>query len=161
VAHAGGIRQAYGNSPSDVAAVTAWLESEGFTVAPLPAGLGWIEFSGTVAQVEQAFGAQIHNFATPAGTRLVLASGISVPGALAPLVAGLVSLDGAVSTPALTAPQPLTVSPADLAVLNSPANAAALTPKLAAQLLDLARSPTQASTKREQARPSPSCRAAM
>ena len=52
--------QAYSNSPSDVAAVTAWLESEGFMVAPLPAGLGWIEFSGTVAQVEQAFGAQIH-----------------------------------------------------------------------------------------------------
>src|SRR5208283_950744 len=42
--------QAYANSPSDVAAVTAWLESEGFTVTPLPASLGWIEFSGTVAQ---------------------------------------------------------------------------------------------------------------
>ncbi len=96
--------QAYANSPSDVAAVTAWLESEGFTVAPLPAGLGWIEFSGTVAQVEQAFGAEIHLVATPGGTRLVLTTGISVPGALAPLVAGLVSLDGAVSTPALTAP---------------------------------------------------------
>ena len=130
--------QAYANSPSDVAAVTAWLESEGFTVAPLPAGLGWIEFSGTVAEVEQAFGAQIHPFATPAGTRAALTTGISVPGALAPLVAGLVSLDGVLSAPALTAPQPLTVSAADLAALTSPANAAALTPQLAAQLLDIA-----------------------
>ena len=50
----------YANNASDVAAVAAWLESQGFTVAPLPAGLGWIEFSGTVAQVEQAFGAQVH-----------------------------------------------------------------------------------------------------
>ena len=134
------------------------FESEGFTVAPLPAGLGWIEFSGTVAQVEQAFGAQIHTFATPGGTRAVLATGISVPGALAPLVAGLVSLDGVLSAPALTAPQPLTVSPADLAALTSPANAAALTPQLAAQLLDLPRSPPQAST--APAKPSPSSRAA-
>jgi hypothetical protein len=130
--------QAYANSPSDVAAVTAWLESQGFTVATLPASLGWIEFSGTVAQVEQAFGAQIHLVATPGGARPALATGISVPGALAPLVAGLVSLDGVVSAPALTAPQPLAVSPADLAALTSPANAAALTPRLAAQLLDFA-----------------------
>ncbi len=128
--------QAYSNSPSDVAAVTAWLESQGFTVAPLPAGLGWIEFSGTVGQVEQAFDAQVHLVTTPGGTRPSLTTGISIPGALAPLVAGLVSLDGAVSAPALTTPQPLTVSPADLAALTSPANAAALTPRLAAQLLD-------------------------
>ena len=130
--------QAYANSPSDVAAVTAWLESQGFTVAPLPASLGWIEFSGTVAQVEQAFGAQIHAVGVPGGTRLVLTTGISVPGALAPLVRGLVSLDGTVSAPALTTPQPLTVSAADLAALSSPLNAAALTPRLAAQLLDFA-----------------------
>ncbi len=130
--------QAYSNSPSDVAAVTAWLESQGLMVAPLPAGFGWVEFSGTVAQVEQAFGAQIHLVTTPGGTRLVLTTGISVPGALAPLVAGLVSLDGVLSTPVLTAPQPLTVSPADLAALTSPANAAALTPRLVAQLLDFA-----------------------
>ncbi len=126
----------------------------------MPAGLGWIEFSGTVAQVEQAFGAQIHLVATPGGTRPVLTTGISVPGALAPLVAGLVSLDGVVSAPALTAPQPLTVSPADLAALTSPANAAALTPQLAAQLLDLAPL-TSAGIERQPAKPSPSSRAAM
>jgi hypothetical protein len=39
--------------------------------------------------------------------------------------------------PALTAPQPLTVSAADLASLTSPANAAAFTPHLAAQLLNV------------------------
>ncbi|MGD0740215.1 MAG: protease pro-enzyme activation domain-containing protein, partial [Terracidiphilus sp.] len=35
----------YANNASDVAAVAAWLQSQGFTVAPLPASLGWIEFS--------------------------------------------------------------------------------------------------------------------
>jgi subtilase family serine protease len=129
--------QAYANNTFDVAAVIAWLESQGFTVAPLPAGLGWIEFSGTVAQVEEAFGAQIHLVSANGNTRAVLVSGITVPGALSPVVAGLVSLDGVLSTPALTAPQPLPVSAADLASLTSPANAAALTPQLAAQLLDV------------------------
>ena len=129
--------QSYANNASDVAAVADWLESQGFTVAPLPAGLGWIEFSGTVAQVEQAFGAQVDIVSVSGSTRAVLTTGITVPGALSPVIAGLVSLDGVHSMPALTAPQPLTVSAADLASLTSPANAAAFTPRLAAQLLNV------------------------
>ena len=129
--------QSYANNASDVAAVAAWLESQGFTVAPLPSGLGWIEFSGTVAQVEQAFGAQVHLVIVSGSTRAVLSTGISVPGVLSPVIAGLVSLDGVLSAPALTVPQPLTVSAADLASLTSPATAAALTPQLVAQLLDI------------------------
>ena len=129
--------QSYANDASDVSAVAAWLESQGFTVAPLPAGRGWIEFSGTVGQVEQAFGAQIHRVYLSGGTRAVLTTDIAVPGALSPVIAGLVSLDGVLSAPALTAPQPLTVSAADLAALTSPASAAAFTPHLAAQLLDV------------------------
>ncbi len=126
----------YANNASDVAAVAAWLQSQGFTVAPLPAGLGWIEFSGTVAQVEQAFGAQVHLVSIAGSTRAALSTGITVPGALSPVIAGLVSLDGVLSAPALTVPQPLTVLAADLASLTSPSTAAALTPQLAAQLLD-------------------------
>ena len=129
--------QSYANNVSDVASVAAWLQSQGFTVAPLPAGLGWIEFSGTAAQVEQAFGAQVHLFSINGNTRAVLVSGITVPAALSPVIAGLVSLDGVLSTPALTAPQPLSVSVSDVASLISPANAAALTPHLAAQLLNV------------------------
>jgi Pro-kumamolisin, activation domain len=130
--------QTYGNNSSDVAAVAAWLESEGFTLAPLPAGRGWIEFSGTVAQVEQAFATRVGLISSPQGARAVLIAGISIPAALAPVIAGLVSLDGVVSAPALVPPQPLTVSAADLAVVTSPSSAAALTPRVAAQLLDLA-----------------------
>jgi hypothetical protein len=129
--------QSYANNASDVAAVAAWLESQGFTVAPLPAGLGWIEFSGTVAQVEQAFDAQVDMVSVSGNTRAALSTGITVPGALSPVIAGLVSLDGVLSTPALTAPQALTVSAADLESLTSPADAAAFTPHLAAQLLDV------------------------
>jgi len=130
--------QAYANNPFDVAEVAAWLQSEGFTVAPLPIGAGWIEFSGTVAEVERAFGARVGLIPSPEGTRAALTTGISVPAALAPVVAGLVSLDGALSAPALVTPQPLAISPADLPAVSSPSGAAALTPRLAAQLVDLA-----------------------
>src|ERR1035437_2527234 len=41
----------YANSAEDVAAVVAWLESEGLQVATLPAGRGWVEVSGTATQV--------------------------------------------------------------------------------------------------------------
>jgi subtilase family serine protease len=129
--------RSYANNPSDVAAVAAWLESQGFAVAPLPAGLGWIEFSGTVAQVEQAFGVQVDMVSVYGNARAVLTANITVPGALSPVIAGLVSLDGVLSARVLTAPQPLTVSAADLASLTSPVNASAFTPHLAAQLLNI------------------------
>ena len=128
---------AYSNSASDVAAAVAWLESEGFTVARLPAGRGWIEFSGTVTQVEQAFQTRVDRFETASGARAALAGSISVPGALSPLIQGLVSLDGAVSAPALTAPQPVGGSVAELAAKTSFDSADPLTPLLTAQLLHL------------------------
>jgi hypothetical protein len=128
---------AYANSAADVAAIAAWLQSQGFQVAPLPAGRGWIEFSGTVAQVEQAFQTRIDSVATPWGTRAVLVANISVPAAFQPLVSGLVSLDGALATADLTAPVPVSVTAADLAARTSLNNAEALTPQLAAQLIHL------------------------
>ena len=130
---------AYANSPADVAAVAGWLESERFRVAPLPAGRGWIEFSGTVAQAEEAFRTQIDLVASGNGSaRPVVMGNISVPAALAPLVGGLVSLDGVVSRPALTAPQQVGTTAGELAAETWPAAAEALTPRLAAQLVDLA-----------------------
>ncbi|MDR3754889.1 MAG: protease pro-enzyme activation domain-containing protein [Terracidiphilus sp.] len=129
--------RSYANNPSDVAAVASWLESQSFRVAPLPAGSGWIEFSGTVAQVEQAFGAQVDMVSVFGNTRAVITANITVPDALSPVIAGLVSLDGVLSTPALTAPQPLAISATALASLTSPVDAAAFTPRLVAELLNL------------------------
>ena len=129
----------YANSPTDVGAVVAWLQGQGFQVAPLPLGRGWIEFSGTVTQAEQAFHASIHMVAGADGiARPIFTSDISVPGALRPVIAGLVSLDGVVAAPALAAPQPLSLSAADLAAETVPGGAEALTPRMEAQLLDLA-----------------------
>jgi hypothetical protein len=129
--------ESYGVSSTDAAAVSAWLTSAGFAVAPLPAGRGWIEFSGTVAQVEQAFGAKVRLVSISGTTRAVLVGNISIPTALAPVVAGLVSLDGSLTEPALTTPQPLTIETSALAALATPEHAPALTPQLVARLVDL------------------------
>jgi hypothetical protein len=128
---------AYANSSADVAAIVSWLQAGGFAVAPLPEGRGWIEFSGTVAQLEQAFHTRVHSLSTRSGVRLALADSISIPAALRPLIQGLVSLDGVVAEPAITAPLAIQGPVADLAKAASPMQAEALTPKLAAQLLHL------------------------
>jgi hypothetical protein len=124
---------AYANSVADVNAVASWLRVQGFTVATLPTSRGWIEFSGTAAQVTQTFGAPIHAYSTTTGTRYVLRSAISVPAALSPVIHGLVSLDGSRSAAAITAPQSMTTSAAKLASETDSSRAEALTPQLAAQ----------------------------
>jgi len=129
--------EAYANSAADVARVSSWLSSQGLQVAPLPAGRGWIEFSGTVSQVEQAFHAKLKAVSTPEGMRPVLSGSITVPADLKPMVHGLVSLDGAISTPAFTRTQPVTSSVAELAGLKSLNEAEAVTPELMARLLHL------------------------
>jgi hypothetical protein len=128
---------AYANSIGDVTEVVSWLQSEGFVVAPLPAGRGWIEFSGTAAQLEQAFQTRVQSIATRGGTRLELAASISVPAALRPVIHGLVSLDGAVAGPAITTLHPVARPPAELRAASSLAGAEAITPQLAAQSLHL------------------------
>ena len=129
--------QEYGNSAGDLAAVVSWLESEGFAVAPLPAGRGWIEFSGTVAQLEQAFQTRVRSLATRNGVRLALAGSISVPAALRPLIHGLVSLDGVVAEPAITTLNAVARPAAELRAATSLASSEAVTPQLATQSLHL------------------------
>ena len=127
----------YANTASDVAAIVSWLQSEGFAVAPLPAGRQWIELSGTVAQLEQAFQTHVSSVAETGGVRLVLADSISVPAALAPLLHGLVSLDGVVAEPAITTTQPVTAPTAELRAVTAVRGAEAVTPQLAKQMLHL------------------------
>ena len=127
----------YANSASDVAAVVTWLESEGFEVAPLPGGRGWIEFSGTVAQLEPAFQTRVQSVTTGTGVRLALADSISVPAALRPVIHGLVSLDGVLAEPAITAVSPVRGPAAELPAATSVSGAEALTTQLAAQVLKL------------------------
>ena len=127
----------YANSSSDAAEIVSWLKDEGFEVAPPPAGRGWIEFSGTVAQLEQAFQTHVRLVGTRDGVRLILGGSISAPSALAPLIHGLVSLDGVVAEPAVTTSHAVATPSAQLRAAGSVASAEAVTPQLAGQMLSL------------------------
>ena len=117
-------------------AIVSWMESEGLAVAPLPTGRGWIEFSGTVAQIELAFHTHVQTVTTAGGTRFALADSVAVPATLRPFIHGLVSLDGVLAQPAITTPLPVTDA-VDLAATASPTRAGALTPQRVAPLLHL------------------------
>jgi subtilase family serine protease len=78
--------------------VVRWLKNHHFTVASLPAGGSWIEFSGTTAEFQNAFGAQL---SISSGSTQLLATGLTIPDAIAPYVIGVASLDGVLSSPAI------------------------------------------------------------
>ena len=50
----------FGLSSSDLAKVSAWLTSQGFTITSVAKSSTFITFTGTAAQVQQAFGTAIH-----------------------------------------------------------------------------------------------------
>ena len=85
--------QQFGPSDKDVQTVAAWLKSHGFQVAQISRGRTVIEFSGTVAQVQEAFHTSIHNYVVNGQTRLANSSDPQIPAALGPLVAGPLSLN--------------------------------------------------------------------
>jgi len=82
----------FGVAASDVDKVTAWLTAHGFTVSGVaPTGLA-IDFSGTAGQVRSAFHTEIHNLSVGGAAHFANISDPKVPAALAPAVAGIVSL---------------------------------------------------------------------
>jgi subtilase family serine protease len=76
---------------ADVAAVTQWLTSNGFTVEQVARGKNWIRFSGSAQQVELAFGTEIHKYAVNDEMHVANAKDLSIPQALAPVVSGVVA----------------------------------------------------------------------
>lgn len=83
----------FGPSEADLALVTGWLKSEGFRVDEVAKGRMWINVSGTVAQVEQAFHTSIHDFYVGGKMRHANTQNPAIPRALAGVVAGVVSLN--------------------------------------------------------------------
>ncbi len=82
----------FGASDSDIQIVTSWLQSHGFTVAPVAAGRGVLEFSGNAGQVESAFHTQIHKFRVNGVDHWANASDQQIPAALAAAMYGVSTL---------------------------------------------------------------------
>ncbi len=82
----------YGVASEDSAMVTRWLQSQGLTVNGVtPSGM-LIDFSGSAAQVTHAFHTEIHRYLVDGVSHIANASDPKIPTALAPAVAGIVSL---------------------------------------------------------------------
>lgn len=114
---------AFGLSPSDVAAVTAWLQRQGFAIVsstPLS-----VKFSGTVGQVEAAFQTRIDDFNVNGKMRRANTTPLSLPAALQGVVAALRGTSEfrprprlrSVALPHFTAGNQHFVAPADFATL--------------------------------------------
>src|SRR5579864_1379640 len=87
----------YGPTVQDVRQVASFLRSQGFSATHAVAGQQVIDFSGTVAQAEQAFAVQIHTYRAGGG-RVFYANSTAprVPLGLRPLIVNINGLDNAV-----------------------------------------------------------------
>ncbi|MGA9752232.1 MAG: protease pro-enzyme activation domain-containing protein [Acidobacteriota bacterium] len=83
----------FGPSQTDLALVTGWLKSEGFRIDEVAKGRMWINVSGTVREVEQAFHTSIHEFYVDGKMRHANTQDPAIPRALEGVVAGVVSLN--------------------------------------------------------------------
>jgi hypothetical protein len=83
----------FGPAPEDLQAILSWLASHGFKSVNVNQGDTVIEFSGTAAAVQSAFGTAIHRYEVAGTLHLANQSDPSIPTALSPVVQGVVSLN--------------------------------------------------------------------
>jgi subtilase family serine protease len=72
----------FGLSENDLNKVTAWLTSEGFQILTVGGGRNSVSFSGTAAQVQHAFGAEIHNYTVNGKQHVANSTPLLIPAAL-------------------------------------------------------------------------------
>jgi hypothetical protein len=102
----------FGPADSDVQAVVAWLQSQGFAVAKVSQGKTTIEFSGTAGQIESAFATKIHSFQLDGVTHIANIVDPQIPAALAPVIAGISPLNDFRPKPMHTVPLSRSATPA-------------------------------------------------
>ena len=83
----------FGPADADIERVKQWLISHGFQVNRVAAGRAVIEFSGTAGLVREALHTEIHKYVVHGEAHWANASDPQIPAALAPVVAGVVSLN--------------------------------------------------------------------
>jgi len=82
----------FGATDQDLQQISGWLQSHGLQVNRITHGRTVIEFSGVEAQVENAMHTSIHKFLVNGEEHWANTSDPQIPAALAPAVAGIVSL---------------------------------------------------------------------
>jgi hypothetical protein len=83
----------FGARDEDVQQLQSWLQSHGFSVARLPKGRHFLEFSGTAAQVREALHTEIHQYEIEGNLYYSVATEVSIPESIAPLIRGFAPLN--------------------------------------------------------------------
>jgi len=86
-------RQQFAPSQSQVGAVQAWLQSQGFSLVYTPSNNHYVSAKGSVGQAQQAFGAQMSIYKVNGKSLRSPAADVSIPSTLAGIVTGVVGLD--------------------------------------------------------------------
>ena len=100
----------FGVSAQSLAQLTAWLQSRGFTINDIPPSGNLIVFSGTAAQVADAFHTELHHYRVNGADHIANAQDPQIPAAFAGLVTGIVSLTDFRSASMITSSRPLAAS---------------------------------------------------
>lgn len=82
----------FGVAQEDIAKISDWLRSHGFTVHASASRMN-IDFSGTAGEVRKAFGTEIHALEVKGKRHIVNVRNPSIPAALAPAIEGIVALN--------------------------------------------------------------------
>ncbi len=83
----------YGLASADIAKITGWLQSYGFTINTVYPNKAVIDFSGTAAGIQSAFHTAIHQLDVDGVTHIANMSDPQIPAALAPAIIGITSLN--------------------------------------------------------------------
>ena len=83
----------FGMAQSDIDKVQSWLQQQGFSIDSVARSRNMIRFSGTVSQVESAFGTQMHYYTVGGVRHFAPSTPLSLPAAIAPAVSGIRNLN--------------------------------------------------------------------
>ncbi len=83
---------AFGVADADIAAVTSWLQAQGFTVHGVYPNKMQIDFSGNAGQVKRAFHTQENRYTLNSVSHIANSGDISVPNALQGVISGAAGL---------------------------------------------------------------------
>jgi len=83
----------FGLSADDLSKVSSWLTAQGFTITGTANSSTFISFSGTVAQVQYAFGTSIHNVSLNGEQHIANLTEPTLPAAIAGVVGNITGLN--------------------------------------------------------------------
>lgn len=82
----------FGLSSSDLAKVTSWLTSNGLTITSVAPSSTYVSVSGTVGQMEKAFGVNIHAMSENGKPHIANVTDPQLPSAIASVVTGVTGM---------------------------------------------------------------------